>query len=126
MLENEYLWRPVWLAPVVRGNNAAVERFRVNDQQGGSASCSSQARLSDYDDVTYLTPPLGATSFPTNPAPISAGHPRLSVGHHELTGLPDGAGLVLMDPAEVPDQSDPRRAPRATTSQLLGGVEDGA
>ena len=58
VLENEYLWRPVWLAPVVRGNNAAVERFRVNDQQGGSAS--SQARLSDDDDVTYLTPPLGA------------------------------------------------------------------
>ena len=29
--------------------------------------------------------------------------------HHELAGLPDGAGLVPMDPAEVSDQSEPRR-----------------
>ena len=31
------------------------------------------------------------------------------MGHHELAGLPDGAGLVLMDPAEVPNQLEPRR-----------------
>ena len=30
-------------------------------------------------------------------------------GLHALAGLPDVAGLVPMDPAEVPDQSDPRR-----------------
>ena len=67
-----------------------------------------------------------ASSFRGNPAPISAGRQRLSEGHHELTGLPDGAGLVLMDPAEVPDQSSRADAPRATTSQLFGAVEDGA
>ncbi|EOD10838.1 hypothetical protein EMIHUDRAFT_215074 [Emiliania huxleyi CCMP1516] len=43
---------------------------------------------------------------------------RPSLQHHALAGLPDGAGLVLMDPAEVPAQSEPADAPRATTSQL--------
>jgi len=66
-----------------------------------------------------------ASSFRGNPAPISAGRQRLSEGHHELTGLPDGAGLVLMDPAEVPNQLESRRRAAATTSQLFSAVEDG-
>ena len=39
-------------------------------------------------------------------AAISARRPPAA---HALTGLPDGAGLVPMDPAEVPNQSEPRR-----------------
>ena len=43
-----------------------------------------------------------------------------------LAGLPDGAGLLPMDPAEVPNQSEPADALRATTSQLSGRAEHGA
>ena len=49
---------------------------------------------------------------------ISARRSPLAPAAHALAGLPDGAGLVLMDPAEVPAQSEPADAPRATTSQL--------
>ena len=57
-------------------------------------------------DVTYLTPPLGASCFSCQTSAISAGRQRLSEGHHALPGPPDGAGLLPMDPAEVPDQSE--------------------
>ena len=57
---------------------------------------------------------------------ISAGRQRLSEGHHALPGPPDGAGLLLMDPAEVPNQLESRRRAAATTSQLFSAVEDGA
>ena len=40
-------------------------------------------------------------------------------------GLPDAAGLVPMDPAEVPNQLECADAPRATTSQLFSGAEHG-
>ena len=42
-----------------------------------------------------------------------------------VAGLPDGAGLVPMDPAEVPNQLECADAPRATTSQLFSGAEHG-
>ena len=32
--------------------------------------------------------------------------PPLAQAAHALAGLPDGAGLLPMDPAEVPDQSE--------------------
>ena len=57
-------------------------------------------------DVTYLTPPLGDSCFSCQTSAISAGRQRLSEGHHALPGPPDGAGLLLMDPAEVPNQSE--------------------
>ena len=49
------------------------------------------------------------------------------MGQHALPGPPDGAGLLLMDPAEVPNQLEPSRADalRATTSQLFSAAEDG-
>ena len=47
------------------------------------------------------------------------------MGLHALVGLPDAARLVLMDPAEVPNQLECADAPRATTSQLFKGPEDG-
>ena len=58
--------------------------------------------------VRYLTPPLGASCFSCQTSAISAGRQRLSEGHHALPGPPDGAGLLPMDPAEVPNQLDPR------------------
>ena len=57
-------------------------------------------------DVTYSDPPLRASRFSCQTSAISAGRQRLSEGHHALPGPPDGAGLLLMDPAEVPDQSE--------------------
>ena len=57
-------------------------------------------------DVSYSDPPLGASCFSCQTSAISAGRQRLSEGHHALPGPPDGAGLLLMDPAEVPDQSE--------------------
>ena len=51
---------------------------------------------------------------------------RFSVGLLALAGLPDGAGLEPMDPAEVPNQLESRRRAAATTSQLFSAVEDGA
>ena len=54
-------------------------------------------------------PPRQPRPRPCQSCAISAGRQRLSVAHHELAGLPDGAGLVPMDPAEVSDQSEPRR-----------------
>ena len=48
----------------------------------------------------------GAGSYSCQTSAISAGRQRLSEGHHALPGPPDGAGLLLMDPAEVPDQSE--------------------
>ena len=56
---------------------------------------------------------------------LSARRPPLAPAAHALAGLPDGAGLVLMDPAEVPNQSEPADALRATTSQLSGRAENG-
>ena len=44
--------------------------------------------------------------FSCQTSAISAGRQRLSEGHHALPGPPDGAGLLLMDPAEVPNQSE--------------------
>ena len=49
---------------------------------------------------------LGASCFSCQTSAISAGRQRLSEGHHALPGPPDGAGLLPMDPAEVPDQSE--------------------
>ena len=77
-------------------------------------------------DVTYLTPPPGRLVFSWQTSAISAGRQRLSEGHHALAGLADGAGLLPMDPAEVPNQSEPADALRATTSQLSGRAENGA
>ena len=77
-------------------------------------------------DVTYLTPPLGDSCFSCQTSAISAGRQRLSEGHHALPGPPDGAGLLLMDPAEVPNQLESRRRAAATTSQLFSGAEHGA
>ena len=52
---------------------------------------------------------------------------RSAPAAHALAGLPDGAGLVLMDPAEVPNQSEcGADALRATTSQLFSEGENGA
>ena len=59
--------------------------------------------------VPRLHPPFGATSFSYQPSADLGGASAPLGGAHELTGLPDGAGLVLMDPAEVPDQSESRR-----------------
>ena len=50
----------------------------------------------------------------------------LAPAAHALAGLADGAGLLLMDPAEVPNQLESRRRAAATTSQLFSAVEDGA
>ena len=41
------------------------------------------------------------------------------MGLHALAGLPYRAGLVPMDPAEVPTSWSRADAPRATTSQLF-------
>ena len=49
---------------------------------------------------------IGASCFSCQTSAISAGRQRLSEGHHALPGPPDGAGLLLMDPAEVPNQSE--------------------
>ena len=76
--------------------------------------------------VPKLDPPLGALCFSCQTSAISAGRQRLSEGHHALPGPPDGAGLLLMDPAEVPNQLESRRRAAATTSQLFSAVEDGA
>ena len=57
---------------------------------------------------------------------IEARRSPLAPAAHALAGLPDGAGLVLMDPAEVPNQLESRRRAAATTSQLFSAVEDGA
>lgn len=61
-------------------------------------------------------------------ADLGRGYKHLgwAVGLHALAGLPDAAGLVPMDPAEVPNQLECADAPRATTSQLFKGPEDGA
>ena len=77
-------------------------------------------------DVSYSDPPLRACRFSCQTSAISAGRQRLSEGHHALPGPPDGAGLLLMDPAEVPNQLESRRRAAATTSQLFSAVEDGA
>ena len=77
-------------------------------------------------DVSYSDPPLRASRFSCQTSAISAGRQRLSEGHHALPGPPDGAGLLLMDPAEVPNQLESRRRAAATTSQLFSAVEDGA
>ena len=69
---------------------------------------------------------FGASCFSCQTSAISAGRQRLSEGHHALPGPPDGAGLLLMDPAEVPNQLESRRRAAATTSQLFSAVEDGA
>ena len=57
-------------------------------------------------DVSYSDPPPRASRFSCQTSAISAGRQRLSEGHHALPGPPDGAGLLPMDPAEVPDQSE--------------------
>ena len=71
------------------------------------------------------TPPFALLVFRAKPARSRRGQ-RLSEGHHALPGPPDGAGLLLMDPAEVPNQLESRRRAAATTSQLFSAVEDGA
>ena len=76
-------------------------------------------------DVSYSDPPLRASRFSCQTSAISAGRQRLSEGHHALPGPPDGAGLLLMDPAEVPNQLESRRRAAATTSQLFSEAEDG-
>ena len=76
--------------------------------------------------VRYLTPPPCASCFSCQTSAISAGRQRLSEGHHAPPGPPAGAALLLMAPAEVPNQSQPRRRAAATTSQLFSAVEDGA
>ena len=83
-------------------------------------------RVDDLYDVSYSDPPLGASYFSCQTSAISAGRQRLSEGHHALAGLADGAGLLPMDPAEVPNQSEPADALRATTSQLFSEGENGA
>ena len=82
-------------------------------------------RYAPYD-VSYSDPALRASRFSCQTSAISAGRQRLSEGHHALPGPPDGAGLLLMDPAEVPNQLESRRRAAATTSQLFSAVEDGA
>ena len=56
----------------------------------------------------------------------SVGEFFILLAAHALAGLPDGAGLLPMDPAEVPNQLESRRRAAATTSQLFSAVEDGA
>ena len=72
------------------------------------------------------TSPLGASCFSCQTSAISAGRQRLSEGHYAPPGPPDGAGLLLMDPAEVPNQLESRRRAAATTSQLFSEAEHGA
>ena len=55
-----------------------------------------------------MTPPPGVLVFLPNSAILGRGVIQAhGVGLHALAGLSDGAGLVLMDPAEVPDQLEP-------------------
>ena len=56
---------------------------------------------------------------------ISARRSPLAPAAHALAGLADGAGLLLMDPAEVPNQLESRRRAAATTSQLFSAAEHG-
>ena len=60
--------------------------------------------------MMYLirTPPSRFRFFVPN-QPIWARRSPLAPAAHALAGLADGAGLLPMDPAEVPDQSEPRR-----------------
>ena len=74
------------------------------------SSCSGLVRASSLILIRTPLPDPGRLVFSCQTsASRRAGRQRLSVGHHELAGLPDGAGLVPMDPAEVPNQSEPRR-----------------
>ena len=80
--------------------------------------------LSSYVEIMYNCntviyvsysdpPPWRRVIFVPPELRISARRPPLAPAAHALAGLPDGAGLVPMDPAEVPNQSEPRRrAPR--------------
>ena len=47
-------------------------------------------------------------------------------GLHALAGLPHGAGLEPMDPAEVPNQLERRRRAARDHQPAFRGVEDGA
>ena len=51
-------------------------------------------------------PPLWRNVFPYQTSAISARRSPLAPAAHALAGLADGAGLLPMDPAEVPDQSE--------------------
>ena len=71
--------------------------------------------------MMYLirTPPLAPCDFR---AKISRSRPavlRSAPAAHALAGLADGAGLLPMDPAEVPNQSEPRCP---TSRKREGGV----
>ena len=76
-------------------------------------------------DVSYSDPPVGALCFSCEDSEISARRSPLAPAAHALPGPPDGAGLLLMDPAEVPNQLESRRRAAATTSQLFSAAEDG-
>ena len=56
-----------------------------------------------------FVPPLRASRFSYQPSADLGRHSPLAPAAHALAGLPDGAGLVLMDPAEVPNQLQLRR-----------------
>ena len=71
------------------------------------------------------TPPLAPRLFPTNPAPISAGHPRLSVGHMSSRGCPTGQASCRWTQPRCPTSRSRADALRATTSQLSGRAEPG-
>ena len=101
-------------------------RRRTPRCAGTSRLCPLARPFCRESRVPYLTPTLGASCFSCQTSAISAGRQRLSEGHHALPGPPDGAGLLLMDPAEVPNQLESRRRAAATTSQLFSAVEDGA
>ena len=63
-----------------------------------------------YDLLCNLFgPPLRASRFSYQPSADLGRHSPLAPAAHALAGLPDGAGLVLMDPAEVPNQLESRR-----------------
>ena len=60
-------------------------------------------------DVTYLTPPPWRLVIFVPNQPIWARRSPPTPAAHALAGLPDGAGLVVMDAAEVPNQLQLRR-----------------
>ena len=72
-----------------------------------------------------MTPTPGAVSFFVAKLRISGRVTASGGGLHALAGLPDGAGLVLMDPAEVPNQLKRRRRAARDHQPAFGGVEHG-
>ena len=96
---------------MVRARRGAQRRRRPHQSHkfGARGRDRSDMILTGCYDVSYSDPPLGASYFSCETSAISAGRQRLSEGHRALPGPPDGAGLLPMDPAEVPNQLDPRR-----------------